>query len=277
MNPPSGSPGPVPDRGAVRLRPGLARGRVLVASFAISAVIHLAVLVIYPRLGRREVVNPVPFVLPITGKAAQGMKAIQLVEVEETEEADRPPNPDLPRDLTGPEVLPGEEAGSELSPEDVLVAPGPTAAERLRPNLRDARLWAPLDPAVTRLTLEQRLELELAGRLEAWRDSVLVAEEAERALTDWTYTDGEGKRWGVSPGKLHLGDVTLPLPFEFGVTPGQRDAAKRRAWEWEEVRRGAITGELRDSWKERAKAIRERRDRERRESRARPDTSGARR
>ena len=147
-----------------------------------------------------------------------------------------------------------------------------TVAEEMRPDLRDARLWAPVDPALTELTLEQRLELEMAGMLEAWRDSVVAAEAAERALTDWTFTDDDGGRWGVSPGEIHLGDFSLPLPFGFGVNPGRREEAAYRAWEWEELQRGQITGEVRDSWKARAEAIRARRDRARAESR--PDSAG---
>ena len=75
----------------------------------------------------------------------------------------------------------------------------------------------------------------------------------------------------MSPGKLHLGDLTLPLPFAFGTPVGKRDEANRRVWEWEEIQRGAAAAAARESWKERAQAIRERRDRER--AAARPDTS----
>ncbi|MDP2958620.1 MAG: hypothetical protein Q8N53_19500 [Longimicrobiales bacterium] len=152
---------------------------------------------------------------------------------------------------------------------------GTTAAERLRPRLQDARLWAPLSRDINELTTEQRLELELAGRIVDWQDSLAVAAEMERALTDWTTTDAQGKRWGVSPGKIHLGDVTLPLPFMFGTPVGRRDEVNRRAWEWEEISRGAATGEVRDSWKDRAQAIRERRDRDR--AKPPPDTTRVRR
>jgi hypothetical protein len=69
------------------------------------------------------------------------------------------------------------------------------------------------------LTPAHREELLASGRLQEWYDSVRVAEDAERALTDWTFTDEAGKRWGVSDGRVYLGDFSLPLPFEFGVNP----------------------------------------------------------
>ncbi len=114
----------------------------------------------------------------------------------------------------------------------------------------------------------------MAGLLEAWNDSVRVAEAEQRALTDWTYTDDEGGRWGVADGKLYLGDLAIPFPFAFGSNPQQLQEGRARDWVWAEIQRGMITGELRDSWKERAQAIRARRDRER--ALARPDTSGRR-
>lgn len=263
-----------PGRGARSRSTIRAHRRATWIAFGISALVHLAVILVYPSLMEREIENPVPFLLPNAGASQQGMEAIVLVEVDELDEPERPPEPDEPEDIRAP-VAPdtrpdlGEGAG------DVLVPPSPTAAERLRADLSDRRLWSPIPEEALELTLKQRLELELAARIAAANDSAAAADAAARRATDWTYTDDEGRRWGVSPGQLHLGDVTLPLPFSFGVNPAMRDAANRRAWEWQEIERGAAAGLRRDSWKERAAAIRERRDRER--AAAKPDTSGVRR
>lgn len=194
---------------------------------------------------------------------------LDIVPVEALDDPERPRNPVELRAIQGPAVRPGVPDLRE-GPGAVLVAPGPTAAERLQPRLEDPRLWAALDRALADLTLEQRLNLELQGRIAEWQDSLALAEEALRRGTDWTTTDGQGRRWGVSEGQLHLGDVTLPLPFAFGTPVGKRDEVNRRAWEWQEITRGAAGGEVRDSWKDRAQAIRERRDRER--AQPRPDT-----
>lgn len=275
MDRPAGGAVPHSDRGAGFRRPRESHRRALGIGLAVSAVVHLAGLYFYPRVSDLEVPNGPVLRIPSVGVPVQGMQVIELIAVDATEDPDRPLDPEDVRPLQGPAVRPGApRVGDPAGPG--LVAPGPTAAERLRPDLRDPRLWAPLGRNLNDLTLEQIQELELTGRIAEWQDSLSTEAERQRALTDWTTTDGEGRRWGVSEGKLHLGDVTLPLPFQFGTPIGRRDEFNRRAWEWEEIQRGSATGELRDSWKDRARAIRERRDRER-AAQARPDTSGVRR
>jgi hypothetical protein len=246
MDHPAGSAAPQSDRvaGSGSRRP--AYRRAFRVGMGLSAAVHVVALLVYPSLVQRSTTAPVPFSLPSGGGTAPGMTVITVVTVEDEALVERPDEPDVIETIEEPAAVPGPPT-LEGVPGRGLVAPGPTAAERLQPHLRDARLWRPLDPELNELTLEQRLELELATRVTAINDSMNAVAEAERALTDWTYTDSEGKRWGVTPGKIHLGDLTIPLPFGFGTPVG----------------------------KERAQAIRERRDRER--AAARPDTSGVRR
>ena len=155
-----------------------------------------------------------------------------------------------------------------------LLPPPNNAADRLRPNLVDARLWAAPPPEFFELSLEQREELLVSNRIVAWYDSVSIAKAAEDRLTDWTFTDSKGGRWGVADGKIYLGDVALPLPLSFGTPVGRRDIEARRVWEFEEIERQSQRYLIEQSWKERAEAIRARRDRER--AGARADTSGIR-
>ena len=171
------------------------------------------------------------------------------------EEPNEPNQPAMPRLIDLP--ISDDQVEAELQP------PGPTAAERIRPRLTDSRIWAPLDRALGELTPAQREEILVAGRLQEWYDSVRVAEEAERALTDWTFTTDEGKRWGVADGRLYLGDFSIPAPFEFGVAPGRREEVADRLQQTEEINRQARQFDIRGSWRERAEAIRARRDRER--------------
>lgn len=251
-----------PRRPSPRRRAGLGRPKVVAVAFAISAALHLAAILIYPTLFQREIRNPTPFVLPVSSERTGDMEVIQVVEVA-PEDPDAPPAPDEVEDAPAPAEDVDAPVVRDEAERGGLVEPGPTAAERLRPDLRDQRLWGPVDPALTELTAEQRLELELAGELEAWRDSVRVAEARRAGLTDWTVEDGEGGRWGVSPGRIHLGSFSLPLPFGFGVNPGRRDEAAYRSWELEELQRQQLEGQVSGSWRERAEAIRARRDRER--------------
>ncbi|MDH5589703.1 MAG: hypothetical protein OEZ37_06625 [Gemmatimonadota bacterium] len=247
-------------------------------AFGIALVVHLVALFLYPRLMPRITGEARFFAGGSEVREPEGMKVIALVALgADQAEPARPAEED---ESIVPELdLPPALARPGIVVDDLPAPPGtgprdPTAAERLRPEYTAEVIWGPVDPALLELTLEERLELELAGRLESWRDSVNAVRTAEEALLDWTHTDDEGRRWGVSPGQLHLGDVTVPLPFTFGTSTDRRDYTRQRQWEWEEVERGKATGLLRDSWKDRAQAIRERRDRERARDRPPPDTSG---
>ena len=104
---------------------------------------------------------------------------------------------------------------------------------------------------------------------------IAAAQAAEARLTDWTYTDSEGKRWGVADGKIYLGDVVLPGTHLFGVPVGKRDEVAQRKWQWDEIMRQTARFDVEESWAERQDAIRERRDRERAE--VLPDTTRSRR
>jgi len=113
--------------------------------------------------------------------------------------------------------------------------------------------------------------LLIASALARWNDSAATSLAAEAAAMDWTFTDDDGKRWGVSPGKIHLGDITLPLPFGFGTVVGKREEVNDRLWQWDEIYRQGVRAEVNESWRDRAEAIRRRRDRER--TAVQPDTS----
>jgi hypothetical protein len=123
------------------------------------------------------------------------------------------------------------------------------------------------------LPREPRLEdvqARLAEAMEMLSDSALA--DAERAMRarDWTVEDADGGRWGISPGKLHLGSVTLPLPIFFPVDMEQQ--ARDRYWA--ELELQFDRAELMESFDVRVRAIRERRDRERAERRSTENNGG---
>ena len=274
----------LPDRHAGR---GLADNprpthrRALALGFGLSASLHLILIVLYSfglsEWGPRENLLGVESV----ARPFAGMRVVQVVEISSPED----PAED-PQDQPEPEpVLDVEQEVEERGPEPAV---GPAeddpdeegdargvvrAADALRVRSADARLWRAVLPEIFELTEAERLQLRLAGRLEAWNDSVAATLAAETALTDWTTTDGQGNRWGVSPGKLHLGSLTLPLPFNFGRTTWQRERAERRAWEDADILNSLSSQAARASWEERARAIRERKDRLRREAEQKPDTT----
>jgi hypothetical protein len=250
------------DRAARSRRPDHVSRRLVWTTLAISAVLHLVAIAVYPLLFDRLRPEAVEYPFATVSSEPRGVAVIRLVELDEEEALEAPAEPeDVEIPLT-PGVLfdvPSFEPDIEVEYAPVP----PTAAERLRPNLVDARIWAPLDRVLGELTPAHREELLASGRLQEWYDSVRVAEAAERSLTDWTFTDESGKRWGISDGRVYLGDFSLPLPFEFGVTPGNRAEVNQRLYEFEEIQRQGRQMEIRDSWRERSEAIRARRDRER--------------
>ena len=238
-------------------------------SLAISAVFHLMAIALYPSFssGIPEVgLNFGGYLQPL---APPGTELVNLVEVPPDQDPDAPaapeeePEPAAPVDprLASP---PGIDVPSGLQ----LPDRGPTAAEVLKPRAGDLRYWAPVSSERTALTEEEILRLRFIAQLEAANDSAALAAERANPDTDWTYTDEDGKTWGVSPGKIHLGDITLPMPFGFGASPMQRERAESRLWAWDAIERGAASGAVNNSWKERDRAIRERMNAERK-----PDTT----
>jgi hypothetical protein len=243
------------------------------SAFGFSAALHLLVVILYPLLFERIGPEASPFFPPSPSVPLQGTPVIRLIEIDQTPDAERPDDPDEIEELEEP-AAEAEAPILEALPGIEVVPLGPTAAERLRPHLVDARIWRALPPEFFELTFEQREELALADRLTTWLDSAQTARAAADALTDWTFTDSRGGRWGVSPGQIHLGDITIPLPLSFGTPLGKRDENNRLIWQWEEIMRQAARADVEIMWRERAAAIRARRDAER--AAARPDTTRSR-
>ncbi|GMR13211.1 MAG: hypothetical protein BMS9Abin29_1414 [Gemmatimonadota bacterium] len=246
----------------------LASRRVMAVALAGSALFHVLVVILY------SVSSPewdFALLIPVGDTPATPVEGTQVVRIVEV-----PPDAPLvevqeePKPEPAPEDAPTSPAPpSESTTPSVDDAPnGVKASEALRVRSADPRLWRAAEPEAHELTANERMQLELAGRLEAWNDSVRALVAAEEALTDWTRTGENGERWGVSPGKIHLGKLTLPLPFGFGTNPWMRERAARRAFEDADIRNGAAASFMADYWKERVEAIRRRRDREREKARS---------
>jgi hypothetical protein len=250
------------------LRPSY--GRALSLSLTASALLHLAAIYVYPRL-MDFLVPEAGFLAPVAVVPPQGTEVVNLREVPDGE-VGAPEPLERREEVVAPRITPLPPGGTTGRAVGGAAERALTTAERLRPRETDSRLFGPLVREIPALTDAERAELEIAGLLEAWNDSVAAAAERARRATDWTYTDEEGRRWGVSPGQIHLGDITLPFSNVFLTT----DEADQRAWEWGEIEGGASAGAVRGSWRDRAEAIRRRRDQERAARRAEPDTTSVR-
>jgi hypothetical protein len=249
-------------------RRGLGSPRLVWGAFATSVALHVAFIVAYPALFGALEPASAQFYVPPSSEPTGELEVMRIVEIDVPPEVEPPDQPELEPVVARTVVTPTPPSASE-GPVVDFARPGISAADRLRMTLTDRRLWAPLPTALRELTLEQREELALSGRIAEWYDSIQAVAAAEAAWTDWTFTDGDGNRWGISDGQLHLGGLTLPLPV-FGAAPG---AARERAWQWDEISRQGNSVAVQQTVRERMEAIRARRDRERAE--ARGDTTGA--
>ncbi|MDR0788179.1 MAG: hypothetical protein LBG44_09995, partial [Gemmatimonadota bacterium] len=156
----------------------------------------------------------------------------------------------FPEAVTRPPVTPpvvrqpaipagGGASGGAAGPEGAGgVAPGAGApggaggaGDALRPGYRDSRFYVMPSPYVPDLRTDHEKYMEhFSARIDAVNDSLGIATNRNRTTSDWTYTDKDGKKWGLSPDGVHLGDLTipralLPLPGPTGDN-ASREAAR---------------------------------------------------
>jgi hypothetical protein len=163
-----------------------------------------------------------------------------------------------------PEPQPGPET-SEIS--DNGVTGSGSLTERLRPRVIDPRLsggatYALPPDASPAAAVNARIAMGIA----AYNDSIAAETEARQRGLDWTLKTKDGKKWGIGPdGKIHLGDVTLPPLVAFTPAAGRRDEIRARNRDFAEIERQASAEVGRQSFNQRVKAIRARKDKEREE------------
>ena len=159
----------------------------------------------------------------------------------------------------------------------------PGAAAGLRPSYTGSVVWRrPLFDYETPANLSERLDSAVMGDLAAVRDSIL-REATRRRPTDWTF-ERNGQRYGIDERFIRLGRISIPtallglLPIQQQANPTDLDRARRSQQLGGESREQARRSAANDDFDARVKSIRERRDRERAERRARatgPGTSTA--
>ena len=243
-----------PRRGRARRR-GERRG--IVTGLVVSGLAHLLLIVLYPFF-----TVPYPRGTPIAAPPPPapepgGIQVVQIIEVV-TPDTEDPPDPVVIESPDDPDEA--VEVADFEEEQPVRFRPYASAAERLRLAPGDLRLWVPADPSLAAPAPEHVLEVRLATAIRAANDSMAAAVAAEMAATDWTYTDDEGKRWGVSPGKIHLGGLTLPLPFGFGPPPDYNGDRSEMAFRIADINRAAGRAAVLQSWKERREAMKKRRE-----------------
>ena len=266
---PTRSP-PPPIGRSERWNPDRAYNRAVRWALLLSVVLHGLFLLISPAF-LRVGLPPGESDTPWNDAAYPGLQGVAIAPAAETalpeaaaaaEEPISAPaaSPNIP--LPPQPAVPSGRAGS-----DVAEADGASpSADALRPGFRDRRLHvAPREVEIApEETEHERYIAHLHARLDAYNDSIGADAERARRATDWTVKDKDGGKWGVSPGKIHLGDLTLPLPV--GLAAGDRqkeEAAAERTRQRGEIDRQEMARKQRDIMEERTRATRERKNRER--------------
>lgn len=238
--------------------------RVFWIGLALSLVLHVAIIAVVSRLLEPKPPSARTPSVPVVVGPPEGIRAVEIVEVEGEPVAEprRPEEPEESEQDAAPVVaVPGAEAER--------MADDRTAADRLAPRVVDPRLWRPVVLIPREPTLDE-VEARISAAVELLSDSALAEAEAAVRARDWTVEDASGDRWGISPGKLHLGKLTLPLPIWFPVD--QETAAANE--QWYELEQQLDRARILESFEDRVRAIRERRDRERAERKAADNGGG---
>jgi hypothetical protein len=227
----------------------------------------------------------------------ENIRAILVPEIDRAQPMSGPRAPPAPKVAAANAQAPPPAAPVRALPTNVIPGipePGvptvPPAAERTAGAPGGAvggtgrtlteRLTAPADPILFgRIETKPAVGIDavrerLATSIQAYNDSVAAEVAAAERATDWTVRDKDGKRWGVSPGKLHLGDITLPLPLAFQPPPGRRDEYNSRIRSYNEIEQQSARAQIKDSFEERVKEIRKRKEQERAEKRKAVTTGG---
>lgn len=242
--------------------------RVLGPALLISAVVHALVLfglsfqiTLQPRA-------PVARAARIV-HVAPAMQAYDIVEVardaapiEVQVMARAPLRPQPVRPAAPARGADAAETGDRAAAEPFDPTP---VRDRLRYRLNTPQVWRPPSEEIASEPSPQDVvQQRIAAQLGEYNDSVAAeAAAAERAM-DWTVKDADGNRWGVSPGAIHLGGITIPLGnSHFAVAAGRREEFEGRVRTWNELQDQAVREEARGTFKNRVKAIEERMNRER--------------
>lgn len=254
--------------------------RAVRAGLALSVLLHLLALWFTGAVR----VPPSPFVTPPleTVPAPDGLVVVDVAVTEPEEEAsEATPAADPQEETAEPEPRELEVVRIEPEPaeEDLPGAPGVgdpdapetpaegerlTNAERLIPRFSDPRIW--FDPRHPRLFGDRlarfaRADSAVRAILRDWLDSLALSDEQMRRALDWTY-EQDGKRWGISPEGLHLGDITIPIPFQFLPTGPRRRELEQALRDLEEIQLQNLREDLERIGEERRRAMQERSEEE---------------
>jgi hypothetical protein len=174
---------------------------------------------------------------------------VQIREMEQQREAQAP---------TAPWTIP---PAADVPPPEAS-----SIRERLRYRLGSAEVWRPpARPDIEIMTPADVVRTRVAAELQQFNDSIAAVEAARAGAQDWTFTDGEGRRWGITPNRIYLGgdSVKIPMQIEFSPHPMVAREQRARVRDWTEIQAQAARVETQEVINERLRLIRERAEQER--------------
>jgi hypothetical protein len=245
--------------------------RILAWSLALSVVVHLLLLLLSPLFVQTE--NPPVGSAAVVTESPRSF-GLEMIDVIPSENAPEVPNlvdPILAVDrptVQGPTEPSEPGQPGPTPPAAGATEPAPSGSDILRPGYRDSRLYVqPNTFTIDTRTDQERYEEHLRARIDAVNDSMGIASARNRTTSDWTTTDADGNRWGLSPEGLHLGGITiprmvLPLPAPTGDN-ASREAAAERERQRQEIQRQEAERQRRETQQERIDATREEQNRQR--------------
>jgi hypothetical protein len=197
------------------------------------------------------------------------------------------PAPVLTAPVTTPFAVPTAPAAAAAKPEggtgEAIGGGGPTRG--IRPSYNDPRLWLPSGPVVSApmqpMTRAESLHTLLADKIRMFNDSVAIANPSQRAPGDWTFTDKKGRKYGVDQQFIRLGKFSIPtavlgmLPLNAQANPIQMERQRTMNEMTRQIQEQAARASRDDAFKAAVRALRERKDRERREAAAKAETPPA--
>lgn len=186
-----------------------------------------------------------------------------------------------------PAVMPQVAVPSAAEPRaggsgDVIGGGGPTRG--VRPSYNDPRLWLPTGPVVSApmqpTTRAESLYTMLAEKIRLMNDSIALARGNPRAPGDWTVNLG-GKKYGIDQQFIRLGKFSIPtavlgmLPLNVQANPIAMERARVMSGMSREIQDQALRVSRDDDFRAAVRALRARKDKERREAQAKAETPPA--
>ena len=182
-----------------------------------------------------------------------------------------PAGPGIRGGVPGPGV-PGAVPGAPAGGAGTGAGLPRTGPGGLGPEYGDRRLVVPAQEVAAReLTPVERYQRHFERRIQALNDSLAGEAERRRRASDWTFTDAEGRRWGLDENGLVVAGQSLkgvPVPNPIPRSARDReDEARRERDQRAEIDRQADQTERERYLRERGRAMRER-ENQRREQEA---------